>query len=99
MYVLLTLRESNITIELKNGGEISGIIEECDSNMNLTMHQVRQVSLKGDVKNLDVAFVSGSSILYVHLPPGNIRKHVKDHVSHLFKFYFILALIFFHPLQ
>ena len=97
--MLLTLRESNIKIELKNGGEISGIIEECDSNMNLTMHQVRQVSLKGDVKNLDVAFVSGSSILYVHLPQKNIHKHVRDHVSHHFAFYFILALNLFDPLQ
>ena len=70
-----------VVIEMKNGVEISGIIEECDSNMNLTIHDVRQVSLKGDVKNMDVAFVNGSSILYVHLPPGNIRKHVKDHVS------------------
>ena len=83
------MREMNIVIEMKNGIEISGIIEECDSNMNLTMHHVRQVSSRGDVKNMDVAFVSGSSILYVHLPPGNIRRHVKDHVSLILFFLFM----------
>ena len=83
------MREMNIVIEMKNGVEISGIIEECDSNMNLTMHHVRQVSSRGDVKNMDVAFVSGSSILYVHLPPGNIRRHVKDHVSLILFFLFM----------
>ncbi len=89
--MLVTLRESDVTIDLKNGVKISGIIEECDGNMNLTIHQVTQISLKGDVKKMDVAFVNGSSILYIHLPPGNIRRHVHDYVSH---FIFLLYLKF-----
>lgn len=41
--VLASLQGVQVVIELKNDVEISGIIEETDSNMNLTLNQVKQV--------------------------------------------------------
>ena len=73
-----------MTIEMKNGIEVTGTIEETDGNMNLTMHQVKHVSSTGKVNFLDIAFVSGSSILYVHMPPVNLRSHVFNCVSFSF---------------
>lgn len=41
--VLASLLGVQVVIELKNDTEVTGIIDEADSNMNLTLHDVRQV--------------------------------------------------------
>jgi small nuclear ribonucleoprotein (snRNP)-like protein len=43
--VLASLQGAQVVIELKNDVEITGTIEETDSNMNLTLNQVKQVSI------------------------------------------------------
>jgi hypothetical protein len=42
--ILASLQGVQVVIELKNDVEITGTIEETDSNMNLTLNQVKQVS-------------------------------------------------------
>ena len=84
-----------MTIEMKNGIEITGTIEETDANMNLTMHQVKHVSSTGKVNFLDIAFVSGSSILYVHMPPVNLRNHVSSCVSFSFTQSFHMSILLY----
>jgi small nuclear ribonucleoprotein (snRNP)-like protein len=77
----VSLQGFEIAVEMKNGIEVIGILEECDKNMNLTMHRARQVNSKGEVKDMDVAFVSGSSILYVHMSPSiDCRKNLNNYV-------------------
>ena len=43
--VLASLLGVQVVIELKNDTEVTGTIDEADSNMNLTLHDVRQVCL------------------------------------------------------
>lgn len=43
--VLASLQGSQVVIELKNDDEITGTVDETDSNMNVTLHNVRQVNL------------------------------------------------------
>lgn len=43
--VLASLLGEQVVIELKNDTEVTGTIEETDTNMNLTMNDVRQVIL------------------------------------------------------
>jgi U6 snRNA-associated Sm-like protein LSm2 len=66
--VLLSLQGEEITIELKNDIELTGIVEEADENMNVTLHNVRQVFPSGYSIQLEIAFVSGANIRYVHIP-------------------------------
>jgi small nuclear ribonucleoprotein (snRNP)-like protein len=42
--VLASLQGVQVVIELKNGNEITGTVDETDSNMNVTLQNVRQVS-------------------------------------------------------
>ena len=42
--VLASLQGVQIVIELKNDDEITGTVDETDSNMNVTLHDVRQVN-------------------------------------------------------
>ena len=66
--LLVSLQGRSIVVELKNNIEISGIVEEADDNMNLTLHNVEQVFPDGRVTHLDIAFVNGSMIRNVHIP-------------------------------
>ena len=43
--VLASVQGLQIVIELKNDDEITGTVDETDSNMNVTLHNVRQVNL------------------------------------------------------
>jgi small nuclear ribonucleoprotein (snRNP)-like protein len=84
--VLVSLQGSEVVVEMKNGVEVTGIIEECDTNMNLTLHNARQVNMEGEVREMDIAFVSGSSILYVHMAPtldvrSNLSKYVMQDIN------------------
>jgi U6 snRNA-associated Sm-like protein LSm2 len=79
--VLVSLQGEEITIELKNDIELTGVVEEADENMNLTLHDVRQVFPSGYSIRLEIAFVSGANIRYVHIPSRiNAVKHLGDYV-------------------
>jgi LSM domain len=42
--VLASLQGVQVVIELKNDDEVTGTVDETDSNMNVTLHNVRQVN-------------------------------------------------------
>jgi small nuclear ribonucleoprotein (snRNP)-like protein len=82
--VLVSLQGFEVAVEMKNGIEVTGILEECDKNMNLTLHNVRQVNMQGGVKEMEIAFVSGSSILYVHMSPQlDVRSNLSRYVINI----------------
>ncbi|CAB1104242.1 unnamed protein product [Ectocarpus sp. CCAP 1310/34] len=67
---------------MKNDAEISGILEETDRNMNLSMVDVRQTNPDGSVRKMDVVLVQGKMIRYVHIPDkvdaiSNLQKHMR----------------------
>ena len=75
--VLASLQGIRVAIELKNDIEITGVIEETDNNMNLTLNTVRQLHPSGTVLEMDISFIQGSNIRYVHIPPQiPIVKHL-----------------------
>jgi small nuclear ribonucleoprotein (snRNP)-like protein len=79
--ILVSLQGECVVVELKNDIELSGIIEEADSNMNLTLHDVQQTFPNGFSRELDIAFVNGSQIRYVHIPSTiNAVKNLRDYV-------------------
>lgn len=80
--LLVSLQGEEIVIELKNDIEITGIVEEADENMNLTLHNVQQVFPSGYSRTMEIAFVSGTNIRYVHIPSRiNAVKHLGNYVS------------------
>ena len=77
----MSLQGTEIVVELKNGCELRGILEECDANINLTMIDVKHISLKGEVKEMDTLFVNGTTIMYAHLASDlNVRVHTGNYV-------------------
>ncbi len=78
-----------MTVELKNDTVVKGMMEEADKQMNLTLFdatQTRRGSLKGEV--LDVVFIQGITIRYVHLPDGlDPLQATEKHVSSIPSFY------------
>lgn len=83
--LLVSLQGEEVIIELKNDIEITGIIEEADENMNLTLHNVQQVFPSGYSRTMDLAFVNGTNIRYVHIPSRiNAVKHLGNYVSYNF---------------
>jgi small nuclear ribonucleoprotein (snRNP)-like protein len=79
--LLVSLQGESVVVELKNDIEISGMLEEADENMNMTLHNAEQVFPNGKVRHLDIAFVNGSMIRYVHIAPEiNAVRHLNDYV-------------------
>lgn len=54
--VLASLLGVQVVIELKNDTEVTGTIDEADSNMNLTLHDVRQVCTISSLSFLSLYF-------------------------------------------
>mmetsp|Transcript_17595 Transcript_17595/g.17668 ORF Transcript_17595/g.17668 Transcript_17595/m.17668 type:complete len:144 (-) Transcript_17595:341-772(-) len=80
--LLASFQGMHILIELKNDSEISGILEEADRGMNMVLHEARQVSRDGTVLLMDIAFVNGPKIRYVHIPSDiNISKHMTQYMK------------------
>lgn len=65
-----------VVFELKNGIEIGGTIDECDYGMNTTLTGATQISPSGKVRQMDIAYVNGKNILYVHFPKETNPIHV-----------------------
>lgn len=90
--VLESLKGQEVTVELRNNNEISGIVDECDCNMNLTLlnavrkniracNVVHEDSERDDDEGheLQATFIKGTSIRYVHLPD---KLNMRNQVSH-----------------
>jgi small nuclear ribonucleoprotein (snRNP)-like protein len=78
----VSLQGEEVTLELKNDIELIGIIEEADENMNVTLHDVKQIFPNGSVRNLEITFVNGTNIRYVHIPSRiHAVKHLGNYVS------------------
>eukprot|EP00904_Undaria_pinnatifida_P004726 jgi/Undpi1/14254/HiC_scaffold_9.g03903.m1 len=76
------MRGQKVVVELKNDVEISGVLEETDRNMNLSMVGVRHTNPNGLVRKMDMALVQGKMIRYVHIPDevdaiSNLEKHMR----------------------
>jgi small nuclear ribonucleoprotein (snRNP)-like protein len=84
--LVVSLVGVRLVVELKNDIEITGILEESDENMNMTIQNAIQVFPNGNVRELEVVFVNGSHVRYVHIPPEiNAVKHLNEYVSaHIF---------------
>ena len=80
--ILMSLLGHQVVIELKNDIEVTGTIEVVESNMNMTLLQARQVFPNGDVVEMDVAFVQGAMIRYVHIPREiPVIKHTAEYMK------------------
>jgi small nuclear ribonucleoprotein (snRNP)-like protein len=86
--LLVSLQGEEVTIELKNDIELIGIIEEADENMNVTLHDVKQIFPNGSIRNLEITFVNGTNIRYVHIPSRiHAVKHLGSYVSSISIFF------------
>ena len=91
--LLVSLVGNRLVVELKNDVEVTGILEESDENMNMTMQNATQVFPNGDVRELEVVFVNGSQIRYVHIPPAiKAAKHLNEYVSASLQYALFLLL-------
>ena len=80
--VLCGLQGHRVVIELKNDVEVTGVVDSADANMNVTLRDAQQVYPDGTVVAMDVAFVQGSTVRYVHIPPAvPIVKHVEQYMK------------------
>ncbi|CAM9649044.1 unnamed protein product, partial [Phaeothamnion confervicola] len=75
------MRGRIVVVETKNEVEVTGTLEETDYNLNLTLVNARQVTPRGEILQLETAFVPGRAILYVHIPDdvdviSNLHRHV-----------------------
>lgn len=80
--LVVSLVGIRVVVELKNDIEITGVLEESDDNMNMTIQNAVQVFPNGNVRELEIVFVNGSHVRYVHIPPEiNAAKHLNEYVS------------------
>mmetsp|Transcript_17896 Transcript_17896/g.22582 ORF Transcript_17896/g.22582 Transcript_17896/m.22582 type:complete len:121 (+) Transcript_17896:104-466(+) len=83
-FFLESMSGYRVVIELKNDSEVTGSIENCDNDMNLTLQNVRCVNTQGKVQKHSLMFVQGSMIRYVHIPDHvNVAHQVRRHVKRL----------------
>eukprot|EP00937_MAST-01D_sp_MAST-1D-sp2_P006908 g6908.t1 len=57
-----------VSVELKNDIEVQGTLEEVDDVMNLTLSHATHVRPDGVWHKMEMAFVGGRTIRYVHIP-------------------------------
>lgn len=70
---LKTLHETinlNVTLDMKNGETISGVVQSIDDNMNLALTGVSRMGCDGKCSNEAAIFVRGSNINFIVLPPA-----------------------------
>ena len=64
------------------GIEIKGVLDEIDSFMNMTLIHATQTTAQGTSCELDIAFVKGVTIRYVHISDKiNMRSHVAAYLK------------------
>lgn len=66
---LMKLGHETVTIELKNGGVVTGSITSADPSMNLVLKTVKMIPSRGATPvQLDILSIRGNNIRYVILP-------------------------------
>ena len=95
--ILKSLLGEGVVVELKNDSgmcsdylhyisyaEVKGILDEVDAWMNLTLVQATQTTALGESCDLDIAFVKGVTIRYVHISEKiNMRTHVTSYLRRI----------------
>lgn len=77
-----SLQGVQVVIELKDDSEVCGIVEESDKGMNVVLNCVKHTYPDGRVLDLEVAYINGTSIRYVHFPQSiNPTKHLNDYLK------------------
>jgi len=59
---------ADVTVELKDGCTYTGLLEECQDNMNCTLKNVTRTDVEGNTTSLAMAYVRGNMILYFSIP-------------------------------
>ena len=59
---------ADITVELKDGCTYTGLLEECQDNMNCTMKNVTRTDVEGNTMQLAMAYLRGNMILFFCVP-------------------------------
>ena len=74
---------NEMRVELKNDTVLQGMLDEVNSNMDLTMFGVRCMRPGAEhAEDMEVMFVSGRMIKYVHIPDHiDIAASMRHHVS------------------
>jgi small nuclear ribonucleoprotein D3 len=57
-----------VTIELKNGDSMRGLLDESEDNMNCILRNVTKTDANGNISRLDQCYIRGGQIVFVVLP-------------------------------
>ncbi|KAI5959781.1 uncharacterized protein KGF55_005013 [Candida pseudojiufengensis] len=78
LYLLTAAKNKPILIELKTGETYNGNLTNCDSWMNLTLHDVIQTNSSGDkFEKLSTIYIKGMHIKYLRIP-DQVMDFVKE---------------------
>mmetsp|Transcript_4102 Transcript_4102/g.11979 ORF Transcript_4102/g.11979 Transcript_4102/m.11979 type:complete len:159 (-) Transcript_4102:531-1007(-) len=67
-YLLPTLYGKVLTVEMKDDTEVTGTLGDATMDMGMTLLGARLVSASGAARTLDIVFLRGGLVRYVHLP-------------------------------
>ncbi|KAG7807083.1 hypothetical protein KL921_004507 [Ogataea angusta] len=75
LYLLTSVKTQPILVELKSGETVNGLLENCDSWMNLTLNDAVTVDLHGKrFEKVPEVYVRGNQIKYVRMSNDIIDK-------------------------
>ena len=78
LYLLTAAKNKPILIELKTGETYNGDLTNCDSWMNLTLHNVIQTNSNGDeFTKIPEIYIRGMHIKYLRIP-DDIMSYAKE---------------------
>lgn len=67
------------TIDLRHEDSVRGTVVESDGSMNTTLENVTYTDLNGAVRHMELMFIQGKNIRFVHIPDEvNVTKTI-DH--------------------
>lgn len=70
-----------VVIELKSDIEVSGVMEDTDPGMKVTLSDVKETRPDGSISYSEMMTIEGSAIRYVHIPRSvNTRNLLADYV-------------------
>lgn len=79
---LQSIQGDIVTVELQNDSEVTGILEEVDSNMNMILCDAQQVMLNGVMRQMEIISINGTNVRYVHFSPSvNIQTSTANYVK------------------
>ncbi|EMG47307.1 U6 snRNA-associated Sm-like protein, putative [Candida maltosa Xu316] len=78
LYLLTAAKNKPVLIELKTGETYNGNLTNCDSWMNLTLHDVIQTNPQGDAfMKIPEVYIRGMHIKYLRIP-DDIMAYAKE---------------------